>query len=91
MVVDEGFLKGAVETLGVGVHLGRPGVCVPALDVVALEASSQAYLELTAVVGQQDLERLRQPREDLIPGRLGGTGGFAGDDQGTGEEAGWDR
>lgn len=71
-------LEGAAQALGVGVHWGRPGVCAPAPDVVALEALSQACLEPTAVVGQQDLGRLRRPREYLIPGRLGGTGGLPG-------------
>jgi hypothetical protein len=36
VVVHEGLLDRAIEALGVGVHLGRLGVGVPALDAAHL-------------------------------------------------------
>jgi hypothetical protein len=40
--VDEGVLDGAVKALDVGVHFGRFGVGVPALDAVGLQGLGKA-------------------------------------------------
>ncbi len=50
VVIDEGLLEGAVETLGMGVHLGRLRVGIPTPDPPLAQGLGKARLKLRAVV-----------------------------------------
>jgi hypothetical protein len=77
VVVHEGLLDRAVEALGVGVHLRRFGVGVPAADAAFGEEPGEVAFELAAVVGKQDLGGLGQQGQGQIQ-RAGGVPGVLG-------------
>ena len=60
-----------------GVHLGRLGVGVPALDAALLEELGEVGFELTTVVGEDDLRGVRQQGQARIKG-AGGVSGVLG-------------
>lgn len=88
VVIDEGFLQGAVEAFGVGVHFWGLGVGIPALDAVGLAGLGEARFELRAVVGKQHLGLGRQQSQGGLERGLGVAGRLAGDGEGEGQTAG---
>ena len=60
MVVDEGFLDGAIEAFGIGIHFRGFGVSIPMGDLLFRKGLGEADLELGAVVGEQHLGFLRK-------------------------------
>jgi hypothetical protein len=66
VVVDEGLLDRSIESFGVGVHLRVFGVGVPALDASIFKEACEVGLELTAVVGEDDLRGVGQEEEALL-------------------------
>jgi hypothetical protein len=61
----------------VGVHLRVFGVGVPALDASIFKETCEVGLELTAVVGEDDLRGVGQQEEALFEG-AGGVSGVLG-------------
>ena len=88
VVIDEGFLQGAVEAFGVGVHFWGLGVGIPALDAVGLAGLGEARFELRAVVGKQHLGLGRQQSQGCLERVLCVAGRLAGDGEGEGQTAG---
>lgn len=60
VVVEELLLHGAVEALAVGVHLRGLREGVPVRQGLRLEHRLEVLHELTAVVGQHELDRARE-------------------------------
>jgi hypothetical protein len=85
MVVDKGLLDCSVEAFGVGVHLRGFGVGVPAFDALILEEAGEVGLELTAVVGEDDLRGVRQQGQALFEGAGGVSGVLGGQAHGKGK------
>ena len=56
VVVDALFLQGAIESLAVGVHLGRLGEGVPVGEQAMGQFGGEVALELAAVVGEDGLD-----------------------------------
>lgn len=89
VVIDEGFLEGAVEAFDMGVHPGAFGVGIPALDMPCLDGSGEVFFELAAIVREHDLGGLWQQGEHGFQGGLGVATGFAGQGQCQGKTACW--
>lgn len=86
-IVHEGLLQGAVEALGVGVHLGALGVGVPASDTLFGQDQGKAHFELTTVVGEHDFGGLGQAAQSQVPCCTGMTGLLGGARPGEGYAA----
>ena len=78
VVVDEGFLDGAIEAFGMGIHFWGLGVGIPTGDLLFREGLGEARLKLGAVVGEQHLGLLREQIQFGGEGSLGVACGFAG-------------
>ena len=87
VIVDEGLLEGAVETLGMSVHLGRLRVGGPASDPPLAQGLGKARLKLAAVVGKHDAGRLGEETQRPIQRPTGMTGMLGGDRPGEGQAA----
>lgn len=95
VVIDELLLDGAIEPLGMSIHLGCFGVGVPVDLVEPFNLGIEVFHELTAVVRQDVLqgerEQERHELEELFGGLAGVTGGGpsegpAGVDVGEGDD-----
>jgi hypothetical protein len=88
VVVDEGFLEGAMEAFDRSIHFRGLRVGRPTGDPLFRKDLGEAGLELGAVVRQEHPGRLGQQRQGDFEGGPGLAGGFAGDGDGQGEGAG---
>ena len=87
VIVDEGLLKGAIETLCMSVHLGCLGVGGPASDPPLGQGLDKARLELAAVLGEHDVGRLEEETQRPIQGPACMTGILGGNRPGEGQAA----
>ncbi len=87
VVIDEGLLKGAAQTLGRSVHLGRLRAGVPASDPPLAQGLGKARLKLAAAPGQHDLGRLGEETQRPIQRPTGLAGVLGGNRPGEGPAA----
>ena len=87
VIVDEGLLKGAIETLGMSVHLGCLRVGVPTSDPPLGQGLGKTRLKLAAVVGQHDVGRLGEETQRQIQHPTGMTGMLGGNRPSEGQAA----
>ena len=73
VIIGKFFLDGAVETLAVGIHLGRLGIGMIMRKVQSFELCPEVFHELRAVVGQNEGDGERkylETEEEELPGGL---------------------
>lgn len=85
--VHEFLLQGSVESFGVGIEVGLFGIGEPVTDAFVVEVVMKFFHELTAVIGQDDLDGVREDGFHEVHDAFGVTAGEVADADGKGKAA----